>query len=233
MVGHEEINLKKIVVTIEGKTVILQYQVKPGSARKGLGWETYIEVLPSPELSRFNLRGLTPETFCVNISDMVNVRGLFSSAVENEQQIPVARWKMNHDDYLKAISNLKVKLSHLQMVNLLESLPGFVQEADSQFIDFEERVVPHAHEEQPEAITYSGYRLTIVTDDMGDKLAPYAFYNLDTHTAEEWQGYPPPPAHHETVRMALETKLQLIGEAGVPVTQIYDETDYAAAMPSS
>lgn len=224
--------MKKIVVTIEGKTVILQYQVKPGSARKGSGWETYIEVLPTPELSRFNLKGLSPETFCVNISDMVNIGGVFSAVVENEQQIPVARWEMNPDDYHKAIGNLKVKLTHLQMVNLLNPLPGFVQETDSQFIDFEERVLPLAHEAQPAAATHGGYRLTIVTDDMGDKIAPYAFYNLDVHTGEGWQGYPPPQAYYEAVRTALKNKLHAIGEAGVPVTQIYDETDYAAGMPS-
>lgn len=218
--------MKKILITIQGKTLILHYQVKHGLVRKGSGWATYIQVLPSSELARFDLKGLTPEMFCVNISDMVNIRGLFSGQVENERQVPVARWEMNHEDYLQATGTLAAKLTHLQIVNLLAPLPGYIQEADNQFIDFEERVVPHETEEHA---TFSGYRLTIVTEDIEDKVAPYAYYNLDTHTPEGWQGYPPPQADYEPIRIALENKLQAIREAGVQVTQVYDETDYAIA----
>ena len=207
---------------MQGKTLILHYQVKPGLVRDGAGWATYIEVLPNAELARFDLKGLTPEMFCVNISDMVNIRGLFSGAVENEQQIAVAHWEMNEEAYLHATSNPTAKLTHLQIANLLEALPGYVQELDDQFIDFEEDVVVHG-------TSFSGYRLTIVTEDMGDKIAPYAFYNLDTRNAEGWQGIPPPPADHEAVRDAMARKLQAIVETGVHVTQVYDESDYAVA----
>lgn len=218
--------MKKVLIAIQGKTLILHYQVKTGLVRNGSGWEAYIEVLPSAELTRFNLKGLSPEMFCVNISDMVNIGGLFSANVENERQIPVARWEINQEDYLNAISNLAVKLTHLQIVNLVGSLPGYIQEADKQFVDFEECVVPH---EAGEYASFSGYRLTIVTEDIGDKAAPYAYYNLDTHTAEGWQDHLPPQADHESLRIAITNKLQAIREAGVPITQVYDETDYAAA----
>lgn len=211
---------------MQGKTLILQYQVRPALVRNGSGWTSYISVLPCAELSRFDLKGLSPEMFCVNISDMVNIRGQFSGIVENERQLPVARWEMNRDDYLAATGRLAAKLSHPQIVGLLASLPGYIQEADGQFIDFEEYVVPHPGTEDNAS---SGYRLTIVTDDIGDKLAPYAHYSLDVHTPPGWQGCPPPPAHHEAVRNALANKLQAIDEAGVQLTQLYDETDYAIA----
>ena len=211
--------MKKILVSIQGKTLVLQYQVRPALVRSGAGWASYITVLPSSELSRFDLKGLTPEMFCVNISDMVNIRGLFSGAVENERQMPVAHWVMNQDDYLAAISGESAKLTHQQIVGLLAPLPGYVQEADGQFIDFEEYIAPHA----------SGYRLTIVTENIGDRVAPYAYYSLDVHTEEGWQGHIPPPAHRELVQNALTNKLQAIREEGVQLTQVYDETDYAAA----
>jgi hypothetical protein len=194
--------------------------------RKGSGQASYIQVLPSAELARFDLKGLTPEMFCVNISDMVNIRGLFSGQVENERQVPVARWEINPEDYLQATSAQAAKLTHLQIVDLLSSLPGYLQETDDQFIDFEESVVPHGTGE-PDA--FSGYRLTIVTEDIEDKVAPYAYYNLDTHTPEGWQGYPPPQADYEPILTALENQLQAIREAGVQITQVYDETDYAIA----
>jgi len=219
----EETILKKILITIQGKTLILHYQVKHGLVRKGSGWASYIQVLPSSELARFDLKGLTPEMFCVNISDMVNIRGLFSGQVENERQIPVARWEINHEDYLQAISAQAAKLTHLQIVDLLAALPGYLQEADNQFVDFEESVVSG----EPE--TFNGYRLTIVTEDIEDKVAPYAYYYLDTHTPEGWQGHPPPQADYEPIRTALENQLQAIKEAGVALTQVDDETDYAIA----
>ena len=204
--------MKKVLIAIQGQSLILQYQVKPGLIRNGSGWNTYIEVLPSTELSRFNLKGLTPEMFCVNISDMVNIRKIFEGSIENEKQLPVAQYTINHDDYLHAVSNIASQLTHLQVVNLLESIADYTQEWDSQFVDFEEIVIP-----QPSKTpnTFSGYHLTIVTEDMGDKAAPYAFYNLDTHTQEGWQGYPPPPSDYEPVRIALMHKLQAIQEAGV------------------
>ncbi len=216
--------MKKILLTLQGKTLILHYQVKHGLVRKDSGWASYIQVLPSSELARFDLKGLTPEMFCVNIADMVNIRGLFSGQVENERQVPVARWEINHEDYLHATSIQAAKLTHRQIVGLLASLPGYLQETDDQFIDFEDSVVPHDTGE-PDA--FSGYRLTIVTEDIEDKVAPYAYYNLDTRTPDGWQGYPPPQADYEPIRIALANRLKAIGEAGVQLTQVDDETDYA------
>ncbi|WP_124948523.1 hypothetical protein [Sulfuriferula thiophila] len=214
--------MKKVLITIQGKTLILQYHVKSGLMRKGVGWMPYIEVQSSWELTRFNLRGLTPEMFCVNISDMVNVRGLLSGVVENERQLPVARWEINQDDYRSA---LKVTLSHAQIVELLAALPGYVEEVDDEFVEFEAQVIADAAGDG----TASGYRLTIVTQDIGDKIAPYAYYNLDTYSADSWQGYPPPAAQHELIRNALASQLQAISDAGVQLTQVYDATDYAIA----
>lgn len=218
--------MKKILISIQGKTLILHYQVRQAPPRSGSGRANYIAVLPSTELSRFNLKGLTPDMFCVNISDAANNRGLLSGTVENEQQIAVARWEIDEEDYRQAISDSAVHLTHLQIVNLLESLPQYVQQADGQFIDFEARVVPHA---DGGTAAFSGFRLTIVTEDIGDKTAPYAYFNLDVHTADEWQGYPPPQADFEPVKAALAGTLQAISAAGVRLTQVYDESDYAIA----
>lgn len=208
--------MNKILISIQGKTLILHYQARRAAVRNGSGWTCYINVLPSPELSRFNLKGLSQEMFCVNISDMVNIRGLFTGTVENERQILVARWAMNQEDYLDACGKLQVRLTHPQIVVLLAPLPGYVEEADGQFIDFEER------------LPTAGYRLTVVTDDIGERLAPYAYYSLDVCYEERWQGCAPPLEDREAVRSALTDKLQAIKNAGVALTQVYDETDYAA-----
>lgn len=218
--------MKKILITIQGRTLILYYQVKHRLALKGTGLASYIEVLPSSELDRFDLKGLTPEMFCVNISDMVNIRGLHSGQVENERQIAVARWEMNHEEYQQAISAPASNLSHRQIATLLSSLPGYIQESGDQDIDFEENVVPHPRD----GVTmFSGYRLTIVIENIEGNNTTYAYYILDTHTAEGWLGAPPPLTDHETVRAALAQKLQAIRDAGVGITQVYDETDYALA----
>ena len=218
--------MKKILITIQGRTLILYYQVKHGLARKNSGLAAYIEVLPSSELARFDLKGLTPEMFCVNITDMVNIRGLFSGQVENERQIPVARWTLNHEEYLQAINAPAENLTHLQIVDLLAPLPGYIQETDNQYIELEESVVSHKNAGHA---TVSGYRLTIATEDIEGTFASYAYYSLDTRTPQGWQGTPPPPADHEAIRIALANKLQAIRDAGVQITQVYDETDYAIA----
>jgi len=218
--------LKKILITIQGRTLILHYQVKHRLALKNTGLASYIEVLPSAELARFDLKGLSPEMFCVNISDMVNIRGLHSGQVENERQIPVARWEMNLEEYKQAISAPASNLTHQQIAALLASLPGYIRESGDQDIDFEENVVLHPMD----GITmFSGYRLTIVTENIEGDNTIYAYYSLDTHSAEGWLGAPPPLTDHETVRAALAKKLQAIRDAGVGITQVYDETDYALA----
>ena len=107
----------------------MHYQVKQGQERKGTGWANYIQVFPSAELSRFNLKGLTPEMFCVNISDMVNIRGMYSGQVENEKQIPVAKWEINYDEYLQLKNTVTSRLSHKQIVNLLAAMSGYVGES--------------------------------------------------------------------------------------------------------
>jgi len=218
--------LKKILITIQGRTLILHYQLKHGLARKDAGLPAYIEVLPSAELARFDLKGLTPEMFCVNISDMVNIRGLFSGQVENERQLPVARWTLNQEEYLQALSAPAENLTHRQIVDLLAPLPGFIQETDNQYIEFEESVVPHTSAGRA---NFSGYRLTIATEDIEGNISTNAYYSLDTRTPQGWQGTPPPPADYAAIRIALANKLQAIRDAGVQLTQAYDETDYAIA----
>lgn len=219
--------MNKILITIQGRTLILYYRIKHDLSLKGGGRSGYIEVFSSDELAKFDLKGLTPEMFCVNIADMVNIRGLFSGQVENERQIPVARWVMNHEEYYLQMMSAPVQtLTHQQIVDLLEPLPGYIQETDDQYIDFEENVVPHrdgAH------TTFSGYRLSIATEDIEGNVSSSAYYNLDTRTPQGWQGTPPPQADYETIRVALANKLQAIRDAGVQLVDIYDETDYALA----
>lgn len=222
--------MNKILITLQGRTLILYYQVKHGSARNnaavaGNSHKTgYIEVLPDDELARFDLKGLTPEMFCVNIADMVNIRGMFSGQVENERQIPVARWSMNRDEYVEALSVPADNLTHQQIVKLLASLPGYIQETDQQYIEFEERVVSHA---AAELATFSGYRLTLATEEIEGSVSTCAYYSLDTHTQQGWQGTPPPPGDYQPIRNAIESKLQAIRQAGVTIEKVYDETDYA------
>jgi len=218
--------LNKILITIQGRTLILYYQIKHGLKNTSTGFTAYIAVLPSDELSRFDLKGLTPEMFCVNIADMVNVRGMYSGQVENERQIPVAKWDMNYEEYLQMRSSQPTNLTHQQIVTLLAPLPGFVKESDKQYIDFEERVVSHTKEGQS---AYSGYRLTIVTEDIEGDISTYAYFSLDTATDEGWQDTTPPQADWEAIKSELDKKLQAIREAGVTLIQVQDETDYVIA----
>lgn len=216
--------MNKILITIQGRTLILYYQAKHGLARNDTGRAGYIEVLPSDELSKFDLKGLTPEMFCVNITDMVNIRGLFAGQVENERQIAIARWALNREEYLQATRAPLERLTHQQIVNLLMPLPGFMQVSNNQYIDFAESLVPHHSEEQD---SFSGYRLSIANEDIEGNVSSYAYYSLDTHTPAGWQGTPPPQADYGVIRIAIENKLQAIRGAGVEIAQVYDETDYA------
>ena len=218
--------MKKILITLQGRTLILYYQVKHRLAFKNAGLAAYIEVLPSSELARFDLKGLTPDMFCVNISDMVNIRGLYAGQVESERQVAVARWEMNQEEYMQALSAPATNLSHQQIAALLAFLPGYMQESDDQYIDFEERIVAHT---SPENNTNSGYRLTIVTENIEGMISSHAYYNLDTHSAEGWQGIPPPLADYEAIQTALANKLLAIRDSGVAIAQVSDETDYALA----
>jgi hypothetical protein len=216
--------LNKILITIQGRTLILTYQIKQGLERKGSGWANYIQVLPSAELARFNLKGLTPEMFCVNISDMVNIRGLYSGQVENERQQAVAKWALNYDEFLQLRSSVATQLSHQQLVNLLASMPGYIQETDGQYIEFEERVVPH---ERDGNTTCSGYRLTLMTEEIEGDISTRAYYYLDTCKSEGWQETLPPQQDYEPIQIALAKTLQHISDAGVRITAVNDETDYA------
>jgi hypothetical protein len=216
--------LNKILITIQGRTLILHYQIQQVPAHNGAGRTNYIQVMPSAELSRFNLKGLTPEMFCINIADMVNIRSMYSGQVENERQIPVAKWSLNYEEFLQIKSSPVTQLTHKQIVKLLVSLPGYVQETDDQYIDFEERIVPH---QTGDHTSFSGYRLTIMTEEIDGNIASHAYYYLDTCTPAGWQDIHPPKADHEAVRVALENKLQGIRECGVQLTQVKDETDYA------
>lgn len=216
--------MNKILITIQGRTLILSYQIKRGLERKDTGPANYIQVLPSAELARYNLKGLTPEMFCVNISDMVNIRGLYSGQVENERQQTVAKWALNYDEFLQLKRSVATQLSHQQLVNLLAPMPGYVQETDGQYIEFEERVVPH---ETGENAVYSGYRLTLMTEEIEGDISTQAYYYLDTCNREGWQETLPPQTDYETIQIALANKLQRIRDAGVRITTVSDETDYA------
>ncbi len=220
----KKIVLNKILITIQGRTLILYYQVKLGLERKGDGWSNNIEVLPTAELTRFNLKGLTPDMFCVNISDMINIRGLYRGQVENERQIGVAKWELNYDEFLQLKSGLNTRLTHKQLVKILSSIPGYLEETDNQYIDFEECVVPH---KTGASTTFSGYRLSIMTEDIEGNISTSAYYYLDTHNPEGWQDTPPPQSDYEVVKIALTNKLQRIREAGVQILSVNDETDYA------
>jgi hypothetical protein len=216
--------LNKLLITIQGRTLILYYQIRQRLANNGTHRAQYIAVLPAPELDRFNLKGLTPEMFCVNIADMVNIRGQYSGQVENERQIPVAKWHMDYDEFLQLKNTVAASMSHDMIVSLLAPLDGYIAESDNQYIEFEERVISH---ETGDNITGSGYRLTIMTEDIEDEPNTSAFYYLDTFDNSGWLSYPPPQAELDTIQSALNTKLLAIREAGVELVQISDETDYA------
>ena len=216
--------MNKLLITIQGRTLILYYQIKQGITDNNAKSVHYIEVLPSSELARFNLKGLTPDMFCVNIADMVNIRGLYSGQVENERQIPVAKWEMNYDEFLQLKIAANAQLTHTQTVHLLESLPGYIGETDNQYIEFEERVVSNGTEDQP---FFSGYRLTIMTEEIEGLITSSAFYYLDTCNEKGWQGILPPKSDYEQIQNALGNLLDTIKLTGVELTQVCDETDYA------
>jgi hypothetical protein len=215
--------MQKILISIAGKTCILRYHILPGGSRDGLSWDAYIAVQPSAELARFNLKGLTPAMFCVNIADAVNTHHACAGVVENERQQAVARWQLDELDYGRALRAGVNPPGHAAVVHALKQLPGYVQAIDGQCLDFEAVVVPDA----PLA---SGYQLSVVTEDVGERRAPFAFYSLDTHDATGWRGYPPPQAHLPPVRAALDAQLRAIAEAGIQLTQVIDETDYIIAL---
>ena len=215
--------LNKILITIQGRTLILNYQVKQGIKRTDAGSNNYIQVLPSAELSRYSLKGLTPEMFCVNIADMVNIRGMYSGQVENEKQIPVAKWAINREEFLQIKSVLAAQLSHKAIVQLLAAMPEYTRESDDQYIDFEERIVPYQSGDQT---GFSGFRLALMTEEIEGTINTHAYYYLDIHTQEGWQDTPPPPEHIAAVQGALENRLRSIREAGVNISKVNDETDY-------
>lgn len=184
----------------------------------------YVQVLPSDELYNFDLKGLSPEMFCVNISDMINIHKISTGIVENEKQIPVARWNMNYDEFLQAKTPQTLPLTHQQVATLLKKINGYVGETDNQYIDFEERVVNSSVDGLS---LCSGYRLTIATEDIEGQISTDAFYSLDTCTEAGWSGAPPPTSDFEIIRAALENKLQAIRKTGVHIGLQIDETDYA------
>ncbi len=204
--------------------MILYYQIRQRVADNGNLRAQYIAVLPAPELDRFNLKGLTPEMFCVNIADMVNIRGQYSGQVENERQIPVAKWHMDYDEFLQLKNTVAATLTHDITVSLLSPIDGYITESDNQYIEFEERVITH---ETGDNITGSGYRLTIMTEELEEEVNTSAFYYLDRFDNSGWLGYPPPQADLKTIQSALNNKLDVIREAGVELVQVSDETDYA------
>ncbi|MBZ0092958.1 MAG: hypothetical protein K8F27_12160, partial [Sulfuricellaceae bacterium] len=85
--------IKNVNAVVPGKVVVVVHgaEIRAFAKENYLKYQAVIDQLA--DLSRFDLRGLTPEMFCVNISDAVNIRGVLSGNVENEQQIFVARWE--------------------------------------------------------------------------------------------------------------------------------------------
>lgn len=215
--------MNKILVTIQGRTLILHYQIKPALVSANSKFPAYIEVFPSDELLRFDLKGLTPEMFCVNIADMVNNKGLFQGQVENERQIPVARWSMNQEEYLEAINQ---PLTQQEVIEILKSMPDYVQESNNQFIDFAQIIVKHSNAEEP---SFSGYRLTIMIENIDGEIISTAHYNLDTRITETWQGKLPAQSDFDQIHVAIDKKLQVIRDAGIKISRIYDETDYSVS----
>ncbi len=212
--------MNKLLITIRGRTLILHYQIKHSPAQQGKARANYIQVLPSSELARYDLKGLTPEMFCVNIADLVNFRGQYNGQVENERQVMVAKWAMNYEEYLQLKNALPAQPTHDQIVELLIHLPGYMRETDGQYIEFEECVVPDGK-------TVSGYRLTLLTETVEGTTSTNAFYSLDTHTPQGWLERLPPVIHHISIQTAVQYKLDAILKAGVTVNQVHDETDYA------
>ncbi|NOT17624.1 MAG: hypothetical protein HOP20_06100 [Sulfuriferula sp.] len=208
--------MNKVLIRILGKTLILPFRVQ--LAQIGGAYKPYLRILDTAELARFNLRGLTPEMFCVNIADQVNMRGLLSGVVENEQQIAVARWLIDADEYQAA---LQIKPDHYYWQARLAQLDGYIASLDDEFIEFEMRAV----------VADYGVRLTVVTANIGDKIAPYLCYQFDTYRADEWQGIAPAEGFLATLRDHLAQMLHAIANAGVVLTAIIDETDYAGSAP--
>lgn len=218
--------MNKILITIQGKTLLLYYQIRLAMLHSNLKFPAYIHVIPSDELAGYDLKGLTPEMFCVNIADMVNMRGIFHGQVENERQLPVARWTMNRDEYLDATRKPLKNLTHQQIVQILSLMPDYAGESDSQYIDIEECVISHTNGENT---TCGGYQLTIMTEKFEDDIQSYAYFKLNTQTAKGWLDCIPPIADFEIIRKAIDKKLQAINDAGVKLKKVVDETDYALA----
>jgi hypothetical protein len=215
--------LNKILVTIQGKTLIVYYRIRSGLSHNNTRSASYIEVLPNADLAKCNLQGLTPEMFCVNIADMVNIRGLYTGTVENERQLAVAKWSLNYDEYLHLKNTAAPPLSHAQLAVLLSSMPGYVRTADEHYIEFEASVIPHSAAQN----SYSGYRLSLMTEEIAEQITTRAYYYLDTHTASGWQDTPPLAQERAAIQAAVQQKLQEIRDVGVQLASVRDETDYA------
>lgn len=157
--------------------------------------------------------------FCVNIADLVNMRGIFHGQVENERQIPVALWTMNREEYLEATKQVVTNLTHQQIVQTLSLMPGYVQETDNQYIDFEECVVTHT---TCDNITCSGYQLTIMTENINGDIQTYAYFKLNMITEGIWLDCIPAASDFEAIRSAVDKKLQAINDSGVKLSSAYD-----------
>jgi hypothetical protein len=216
--------LNKILVTIQGKTLILYYQIKFALSHANLKLSAYIYILPPDDLSRFDLKGLTPEMFCVNIADMVNMRGVFRGKVENEKQMPVARWEMNREEYLEASRQPLANLTHLQIVQILANMPDYVRESDDQYIDFEECIITHTDVNNS---VCSGYQLTIMTENIDGDIQSRAYFKLNKYSEGKWLESIPASTDFAAIHSAVNKKLQAIMEAGVKISSVQDETDYA------
>lgn len=218
--------LNKIAIFLQGRPLILHYQVRQSAP----GLPAYIEVIPSADLLEFDLKGLTPDMFCVNIADMVNLRKTFAGTVENEKQIAVAHWAINHEEYLDAIQRPTITLTHQQIAARLAAIPGFAQALElahtsgEQYVDFE---VCLSRSGDGKTAVSCGYKLTIISELTDGMLQSRAYYYLDTCSESGWLDKIPPLNEHPALRQAIEQKLTEIRQAGIILQSVEDHTDYA------
>lgn len=211
--------LNKILLNIQGRTLILYYRVN----RPRQDIPPYIEVLPSDELSQFNLKGLNPEMFCVNLADMVNIHGKYSGQVLNEKQMPVARWSINPDEIKASLNRQAPQLTLKQAEDLLLSIYGLVSH-DREYFDYQE-FSEHPVQTEPELTP--GYRLTIVLEEIEGHVESYGYFILDMHDGKAWLEQPPPLSSRSGLIDLIENKLKQIRNGGLKINSLREETDYS------
>ncbi len=212
-------NLNKILVQIQGRTLILFYKVN----RLRPEIPAYIEVLPSPELGFFNLKGLSPEMFCINLADMVNIHGKYAGTIENEKQVPVAKWAVNYDEIRQALREPHIPALTMSVaVNRLKSIPGLVNQ-EKEYFDYQDFIT---WQDQTEPGLQAGYRLTIVLEEIECHPEIYGYYFLGMHDGHTWANEIPPLSSRPALHEMIANKMDEIRHCGLSISTIRDETAY-------